>query len=463
MDMAQTEHYGSAPLPKEKRTHKPATVIALSFLAVIVSGTILLTLPFASRSGVSAGVLGAAFTATSATCVTGLVVFDTYLQFNVFGQVVILLLIQVGGLGLVTLTTFFNVAIGKRLGFKSMQLASESINTSDASQVRQLVKVVMQVAGIFELAGAVLLGFVFVPQYGAEGIFISVFISISAFCNAGFDVFGRLGPFSSLVPYAHQPYVLIIVAALIVSGGLGFLVWQDIAEYRHKRHLRIHTKVVLLMTLILIVGGTIGVAALEWNNPRTLGPMNVPDKLVNALFQSITARTAGFNSIDLAAMGNLTKLFMVLLMFIGAAPGGTGGGIKVTTMAVLCAAVISVVQGRTDAVAFRRRIPQKTVYKSLAIFLLSALAVIVSSVTIFFNTGVETNELSSVFEATSAFATVGLSVGVTAIMEPAAQIITMLTMFIGRVGPVSLAISLSTYKDEGHNRAILPTADLTVG
>ena len=243
-----------------RRRRNPTQLIVFSFLGVILCGTLLLMLPIASRDGQSAGLLGALFTATSATCVTGLVVFDTYTQFSLFGQVVIILLIQVGGLGLVTLTTFFNIVIGRRLGFKSIQLASESINISDSSQAKQLLQMVMKVALSFELAGAILLSNVFVPQYGHEGIFISIFISISAFCNAGFDVFGRLAAFTSLTTYASQPFVLTIVMVLIASGGLGFLVWQDLFNYRKTRHLRVHTKIVLLVTGCLIVGGTIGIA-----------------------------------------------------------------------------------------------------------------------------------------------------------------------------------------------------------
>ncbi len=448
----------------KRRRRNPTQLIVFSFLGVILCGTLLLMLPIASRDGQSAGLLGAMFTATSATCVTGLVVFDTYTQFSVFGQIVILLLIQVGGLGLVTLTTFFNIIIGRRLGFKSIQLASESINISDSSQAKQLLQMVMKVALSFELAGALLLSNVFVPQYGMEGIFISIFISISSFCNAGFDVFGRIAAFTSLTTYASQPFVLTVIMVLIISGGLGFLVWQDLFNYRKTRHLRVHTKIVLLVTGCLIVGGTVGIAILEWDNPTTLAGMNTFDKIFNALFQSVSARTAGFNSIDLASMRNVTKLFISMLMFIGAAPGGTGGGIKITTVTVLFVAVISVIRGKQDATISHHILPHKIVYKSLAIFMLSMLAVIVSALTIFFNSGPEINEMNSVFEAVSAFGTVGLSVGVTAVMRPIAQIITMLTMLIGRVGPVSMAISLSAvHRGDTANRTIAPRADITVG
>ena len=367
-----------------------------------------------NRDGQMLDMLDAMFTATSATCVTGLVVFDTYTQFSTFGQVVILLLIQVGGLGLVTLTTFFNIAVGRRLGFKSLRLASESINLSDASQARALLQFVMKVAFVFEAIGAALLALVFVPQFDADGIFISVFISISS--------------------------------------------------YHRTHHLRTHTKLVLWITGWLLLLGTAGILFMEYNNPLTLGPMNLFDKITNAAFQSVSARTAGYNSIPLGDMTNFTKIFMSLLMFIGAAPGGTGGGIKVTTLSVVLLAVASVVRGRDEAMIFGRRIDHKTVYKSLTILMLSLFAVIAASMTLFYNTGPELNEVNSVFEAVSAFGTVGLSVGVTPLMNPFARVVTMLTMFIGRVGPVSLAISLSARKDSAAaRRAVQPQAHINVG
>ncbi len=447
----------------KKRTN-PTTIIVYSFLFVIVIGTLLLMLPFASKSGQSAGLLGALFTATSATCVTGLVVFDTYTQFSLFGQVVILALIQVGGLGLLTIATFFYVAAGRRLGFKSMQVASESISLTDSSKAKRLLRVVVGVAGICELIGAVLLSFAFVPMFGLRGIFLAVFTSISAFCNAGFDIFGVLGEYSSLTTFYAHPYVLFVVCLLIISGGLGFLVWQDIMTYHKTRHLRMHTKLVLLMTGGLILVGTVGFAVLEWNNPSTLGELSVFDKITNSAFQAVTTRTAGFNSVDIASTQSITKLFMIILMFIGAAPGGTGGGIKVTTVAVLLVAVLSVIHGRSDAVAFGRRINQKIVYRSLAIFMISLVAVTFSSVILYFHTFVDFSAINNIFEAVSAYATVGLSVGVTGHMEPVAQVATMLTMLMGRVGPLSLAISLTIKgKKDIYANIVLPQANIPVG
>lgn len=439
-------------------------IIVCSFAIVILIGAFLLMLPISSRNGTVTPFLHALFTATSATCVTGLVVYDTYTQFSTFGQWVILLLIQIGGLGLVTLTTFFNVAIGRRLGFKSLRLASESINLSDPGQAKNLLKFVMGFAFAFEAVGAFLLAFVFVPQFGAEGIFIAVFTSISAFCNAGFDILGRLVPGASLRLYAENPYVLFVVSVLIISGGLGFLVWNDLASYRTTKHLRTHTKLVLFMTAVLLVLGTIGVALLEWNNPQTLGAMPWYHRLTNAMFASVTARTAGFDSFDMNFMGPIAKTLIIVLMFIGAAPGGTGGGIKVTTISVIMVVVASVARGREEVTVFSRRIDYKTVYRSLTIITLSLSVVVVSTLSIFYGTSDSVTELNALFEAVSAFATVGLTVGATADMNSFAQIVTIITMLIGRVGPVSMAISLTAHPtDRNMHRSVSPQAHISVG
>ena len=448
----------------QRRGKNPTRIIVGSFLAVILGGTLLLMLPVSSRAGTGTPFLNAMFTATSATCVTGLVVYDTYTQFSTFGQIVILLLIQIGGLGLLTLTTFFNVAIGRRLGFKSLRVATESINLSDPAQARGLLQFVMKFAFSFEAAGAVLLGFVFVPRFGADGVFVSIFTAISAFCNAGFDLFGRVLPGSSLRLFADDPFVLLVVSLLIISGGLGFLVWNDLAHYRETRHLRTHTKLVLWVTGALLVLGTVCVALLEWNNPQTLGAMPPLQRITNAAFTSVTARTAGFDTFDMNGMANNTKVLMVLLMFIGAAPGGTGGGVKVTTASIILVAVACVARGRDEATLFSRRIDHKTVYKSLTIFTLALFSVIVSALTIYYNTSSDMNEINCLFEAVSAFGTVGLTVGVTAHMHAFARIVTMMTMLIGRVGPVAMALTLAAHPgDSAAHRSVAPQAQIIVG
>lgn len=454
----------TAPPPKKRRrleSLSPTRLIVSSFLVVIVTGALLLMLPFATRNGITP--VQAFFTATSATCVTGLVVLDTYQGFTLFGQTVVICLIQIGGLSLVTLASFFTLALRRRVGFRSMKLASESIGTSNVAEARGLLLVVMKLAAFFEGLGFLLLLPVFVPEYGAEGIFISIFLSISAFCNAGFDILGRTQSYVSLMGYASNWYVQGIIMFLIVAGGLGFLVWHDLGQWRKTHHLSIHTKVVLFCTILLIVGGTVGFAFLEWNNPATLGGMTAGDKVVNSLFQSISARTAGFNTIDLASMSSITKCMLCVLMFIGAAPGGTGGGIKVTTFSVILVTVASVVTGREDAQIFRRRIDKKTVYQALSIAMLSLGVVIFVTLVVFFNCGEVISPLDCLYEVVSAFGTVGCSVGVTGQMHPLALIITMITMFIGRVGPVSLAISLASQRREQGKFDILPEGKISVG
>ena len=454
----------TAPPPKKRRrleSLSPTRLIVSSFLVVIVTGALLLMLPFATRNGITP--VQAFFTATSATCVTGLVVLDTYQGFTLFGQTVVICLIQIGGLSLVTLASFFTLALRRRVGFRSMKLASESIGTSNVAEARGLLLVVMKLAAFFEGLGFLLLLPVFVPEYGAEGIFISIFLSISAFCNAGFDILGRTQSYVSLMGYASNWYVQGIIMFLIVAGGLGFLVWHDLGQWRKTHHLSIHTKVVLFCTILLIVGGTVGFAFLEWNNPATLGGMTAGDKIVNSLFQSISARTAGFNTIDLASMSSITKYMLCVLMFIGAAPGGTGGGIKVTTFSVILVTVASVVTGREDAQIFRRRIDKKTVYQALSIAMLSLGVVIFVTLVVFFNCGEVISPLDCLYEVVSAFGTVGCSVGVTGQMHPLALIITMITMFIGRVGPVSLAISLASQRREQGKFDILPEGKISVG
>ena len=436
-------------------------LICGSFLLLIAAGTLLLSLPISSRSG-QLGVIDAMFTATSATCVTGLIVRDTWTQFTGFGQAVILLLIQIGGLGLVTLTSFFALAVRRRMGFRDLRLLGESVSASGMAQATEVLKIVISLAALFEALGAVLLCFVFVPQYGLEGIWVSVFTAISAFCNAGFDLFGRFGAYSSLVPYVHNYYVQAVVMFMIMAGGLGFMVWVEIGEYRKKRRLSLNAQVVLAFSVILWVGGAVLFGLMEWNNPATLSGLSIPEKVMASLFQSVSTRTAGMNTVDLAACGPITKLMMSVLQFIGAAPGSTGGGVKVTTFAVVVLTIRSVAQGRDDCVIANHHIESKTVYRALTIIMLGIVAALGSAVVVFYNTSDAVSVIDAVFESCSAFGTVGLSVGVTSQLNTGAKLLYMLVMFTGRVGPVSLAISL-TAKPDDNKRKILPVGQINVG
>lgn len=435
--------------------------ICSSFLLVIAVGTLLLTLPISSRTG-RLGVIDAMFTATSATCVTGLVVRDTWSQFSLFGQVIILMLIQVGGLGLVTLTSFFALAARRRMGFRDLRLLGESVSADGLSKATEVLKIVIKLAAAFEAVGIVLLLFAFVPQFGAEGVWVSVFTAISAFCNAGFDLFGRFGDYSSLVPYVNNYYVQAVIMFMIMAGGLGFMVWVELAEYRKKRRLSLHAKVVLQFSVIFWVGGAVLLALLEWSNPRTMGGLSVPGKIMAALFQSVSTRTAGMNTIDLAACSPISKLLMSVLQFIGAAPGSTGGGVKVTTFAVLILTIRSVAQGRDDCVIGGHHIESKTVYRALTIIVIGAVAAFGSAVVVYYNTAETVSVIDCIFESCSAFGTVGLSVGVTGQLNTGAKLLYMACMFMGRVGPVSLAISL-TAKPDDNKRKVLPVGHINVG
>ena len=455
----------------KKRTRRPnkgwlagssaTQTICISFLLVIAVGTLLLTLPISSRTG-RLGVIDAMFTATSATCVTGLVVRDTWSQFSLFGQVIILMLIQVGGLGLVTLTSFFALAARRRMGFRDLRLLGESVSADGLSKATEVLKIVIKLAAAFEAVGIVLLLFAFVPQFGSEGVWVSVFTAISAFCNAGFDLFGRFGAYSSLVPYVNNYYVQAVIMFMIMAGGLGFMVWVELAEYRKKRRLSLHAKVVLQFSVIFWVGGAVLLALLEWSNPRTMGGLSVPGKIMAALFQSVSTRTAGMNTIDLAACSPISKLLMSVLQFIGAAPGSTGGGVKVTTFAVLILTIRSVAQGRDDCVIGGHHIESKTVYRALTIIVIGAVAAFGSAVVVYYNTAETVSVIDCIFESCSAFGTVGLSVGVTGQLNTGAKLLYMACMFMGRVGPVSLAISL-TAKPDDNKRKVLPVGHINVG
>lgn len=445
-----------------KLFHNPAMVIVSSFFILILAGTFLLMLPICSRSGEATPFLNSLFTATSATCVTGLVVYDTYTYFNMVGQCVIIALIQLGGLGLVTLTSFFYLLIGKKMGLRTAHLAQESVNSDERINTVHLIKMVVILTLIFELAGTLILFTQFIPRYGAYGAFMSVFLSISSYCNAGFDVLGMNGQFSSLVSMRDNPVVTFTVMALIICGGLGFIVWQDIYNYRRRKKLMLHSKIVLITTGILIVIGFFGFLILEWNNPETLGEMGVLGKLHHSLFQSVTTRTAGYNTVDFNSMTEISKFISVALMFIGAAPGSTGGGMKITTMVVLLMTVVSIIRGRTETIVMRRKVDKIIVYKALAVVFLAGILVVLTTAVLLL-TGDAKSGINALFETVSAFGTVGLSVGVTGHAGLISKIMLIITMFLGRVGPVAFALSISLRSGTKMTRQVVPEGKIWVG
>lgn len=450
-----------------KFINNPARVITIGFAITIIIGSILLSLPFCSKNNTYTNFSDSLFIATSATCVTGLSIFDTFSQWSYIGQSAILFLIQIGGLGIVTLTTFFNIAIGKKLGLKSMQLAKESISSDNTFDSSNLVKMVIFLSLIFEIIGAIILSFAFVPKFGRHGFFLSIFTSISAYCNAGFDIFGFLSPYSSLTFFYDNPLVLYTIMALIICGGLGFLVWYDLYNYKKTKKLLLHTKIVIVVTISLILIGTISFLILEWNNTDTIGNMTFEQKINNSLFHSVTTRTAGFNSIDISNLTDMSKILSIILMFIGAAPGSTGGGIKTTTIAVLFMTVISLIKGKEDTIILGRKVTKNTVYKALSVAFIGFVSIFLTTIMLYFTAPIANNNMSGIdalFESVSAFATVGLSTGITSIANVSSKIVIILVMFLGRVGPVSFALSLSVknnVKKDKHR--IIPEGKVIVG
>jgi len=452
-------------IQKKAKTIQPARTIAFSFILVILVGTLLLTLPISSKNFEFTPVNHALFTATSATCVTGLVVYDTFQKWSMFGQCVILLMIQIGGLGLVTFVTFFNFIIGRKLGLRRMQLASESVNADGFGDAKRLMKNIIKVSLTLEGIGALILMTVFVPKYGKSGIFTSIFISVSAFCNAGFDILGRDNPYVSLMGYNNNPVVLITVMGLIISGGLGFIVWYDLFKYRKTKHLELHTKVVLVITTILIVSGTLIFMIFEWGNTKTIGNMPFHTKLLNAAFQSVTCRTAGFNSIDIGSLHAISKVFSIIFMYIGAAPGSTGGGIKVTTIAVIIMTVVSVLKNKEETTILKRKLDKSVIYKAMTIVMLSLGLIFVATLSILYSlkANSKVTGLNTLFEVVSAFATVGLSAGLTSMLNLFSEIILIFIMFLGRVGPIAVILSLTVNSADKTKNQVAPEGKIMVG
>lgn len=433
-------------------------IIVFSFALIILTGTLLLTLPSASRSGESIQLLDALFTATSATCVTGLVIADTLTQWSTFGQLVILALIQIGGLGMVTLATFFSVLLGRKISMRGKILAQESISDYNFSDVLQMIRSVIRITFGFEFAGAVLLSFSFVPLYGLRGFYLAAFHSISAFCNAGFDLFGN---YRSLTEFNDSPLVLYTISFLIITGGLGFIVWKDLYDFRKTRTLYLHTKLVLIISLSLIMIGALYFYFAEGSNPATMGNLSAVEKVHASVFQSVTSRTAGYNSIPTGEMREMSLITTIFLMFIGAAPGSTGGGIKVTTFGILMIAIFSNIRGNDETIILKRNVPQMVVNKALAITGLSMLMIFVMTSIL---SGVEGIPfVQALFEVTSAFGTVGLSTGITPELSDISKVILIFTMFLGRVGPLSFAIAIALKENKKLQNTVYPEGKIMVG
>ncbi|MCL5264104.1 MAG: Trk family potassium uptake protein [Chloroflexi bacterium] len=413
-------------------------ILALGFLATILIGSLLLTLPAANREGVVTPYIVALFTSTSAVCVTGLVVVDTEMYWTPFGQAVIVGLIQVGGLGWMTASTFLLAAVGRRVGLADRLLLRAAHGVAPLGGVLRLTQRVVLVTAIIEGVGALILFLRFAQDFSlAKALWMGVFHSVSAFNNAGFDI---IGGFKSLTPYNQEPVVLPTIAFLIILGGISYTVLLNVGHQRAFRYLLLDTKLVLLTTGFLLAAGTVGLLIMEYANQSTLGPMDIPAKLLNAFFSSTTPRTAGFNSIDVGRMTQGGIFLTIALMFIGAASGSTGGGIKVNTFAVLVAVAIASVKGRESVTAFGRRLPPSEVNRAFSVALLAF--GLIFGVTLVL-TAIEPFTLPQLlFETTSAFGTVGLSTGITPNLSLVGKLLIITTMYLGRVGPLTAALAL---------------------
>ena len=449
---------------KASKRFDPARTLVIGFLIIIAAGTLLLWLPISSKDMKFTPVFDCLFTATSASCVTGLAVYDTYLHWSLFGQIVIALLIQVGGLGFVTIITFFNVAAGKKLGYRTLKNAGGDFSESTIESGRSIFIRIIKYSFIFELSGAALMAIDLVPRFGGYGVWMSVFMSVSAFCNAGFDLLGMMGEGSSVISAQNHPIILITLALLIIVGGLGFIVWENFLNFKQNRKLSLHTKTVLFMTAVLIIGGTAFYMISESGNPATLKDMPFGEKLMNAFFASVSTRTAGFDNLGMGEMSEFSQMGTIFLMFIGAAPGSTGGGIKVTTVMVMIVTVVSYIRNKNDVELFRHKLDKLTIYRTLVISVLSMFAVALCFVFLYFSMpeGTEAGAVQCLFDAVSAFSTAGLSAGATALAGAAGRILLIITMFIGRVGPVSLVMSL-VMKSSSRKNIVVPEGQILIG
>jgi trk system potassium uptake protein TrkH len=438
----------------------PSQFLLLWFATLIVIGATLLNLPLASIDGKSIGFIDALFTAASAVCVTGLTVVNTAAHWTMFGKIVIILLIQIGGLGIMTMATLIAFLFGKKITLKDRLLMQEEMNTSTLQGIVLLTKRVLFLTIVVELVGVILLSLVFIPDFGiAQGIWFSIFHAISAFCNAGFDLLGN-----SLVDYVNNPLINFTVISLLIIGGLGFYVLMDIIQRKKLKRLLIHSKIVLLITGALLLFGFLIVFIFEYSNPATLGGLNLPGKLMGSIFLSATPRTAGFNTLDTSALSPVTTFFIIMLMFIGGSPGSTAGGVKTTTVGVIVIAIVGLVRGTEDTEIFKRRLPITMILRAIAIMGIAISLVIITTTILLVterNTGFSFVDV--IFETVSAFGTVGLSRGLTPHLTDIGRIVVTLTMFVGRLGPLTIAfgIAQNQHKNKGYYK--YPEGKIMVG
>lgn len=450
----------------------PAQILVISFLAVILVGTILLMLPISSQSGQSTPFIDSLFTATSAVCVTGLVVVNTYAHWSIFGKIVIMLCIQIGGLGFMTLVSMTFIMVGKRITLKNRLIMQEALSFTTVAGIVRFTKHVVKGTLVVEGIGAILLAFQFIPERGVKsGIAYAIFHSVSAFCNAGFDLVGT----NSLTPYVGNGLVNFTIMGLIIMGGIGFCVWID--TYKALRlkmsspqhfswkqtflKLGLHTKLVWIITIGLLTVGAVFFFGAEYHNPETLGLLTFKEKIYAALFQSVSPRTAGFNTISLPDLTDASKIMTIILMFIGGSPAGTAGGIKTTTAGILVLCALCTIKGKENVVVFKRKVPIQIIMRALTITML-AMAVVLSMVMLLSFTESATF-MEILFEVVSAFGTVGLTLGITSSLTIIGKITIIIAMFIGRLGPITMAVALTMRQGRDKGSVQYPEEKILVG
>lgn len=444
-----------------RRKLSPTQIIAITFAAIIVLGTMLLMLPMASRDGVSCGFRPALFTATSATCVTGLVMYDTWSQWSSFGQVVIISLIEIGGLGFMSAASLVVFLFRRKVGLKQRLLMAQALSMDEMSGVVKLQKWVLLGSLSIQLAGALVLLLRFLPEYGfRQSLVWGIFHSISAFCNAGFDIFGSIAPGMSLITFNADPVVCITLMALVVLGGLGFFVWEEMVRLHSFKKFSVYTKLVLITTGVLIVGGAALILLLEWDNPGTFGAMPWPQKILNAFFQSVTLRTAGFVSVDQALLTDAGKAASLVLMIIGGSSGSTAGGLKTVTFLVLILFLWARARGKSTVRIFRRTIPGE---KAMDAMTIAGIMILLSFVgAVFISATSPISFIDGLYEAVSALATVGLTAGVTTSLSIPAQFMIIAFMYFGRVGILTISLGF-LMGDRANDRFQYAQTNLLIG
>lgn len=450
---------------KAKFSISTSHIIMLSFLAAILIGSLLLSLPISWADGVKISYLDALFTSTTATCVTGLVTVPTFSSWSIFGQAVILVLIQIGGLGIITVMSGFMIAFHKKMNLGDRLLIQDAFNLNNLSGLIRFVKKVLAGTFIIECIGALLYMTVFIKDFGLKGVWISIFNSVSAFCNAGIDI---IGP-NSLNDYAKNPVINLVTILLIILGGIGYIVWWDVIRVTKNikkgglsvfRRLTLHSKLAIITTLFLIFGGAVLIFIFEYNNPLTFKDYTLFQKIQSSFFQSVTTRTAGFTTMPQENFTNPSAFLSIFLMFIGGSPVGTAGGVKTVTLLILFAAAFATISGRNETSLMNRNITKESIAKALAVVSMSFLTVFVS--TVLLSVCSNSSPIDILYETVSATATVGLTRNFTASLNSVGKLIIIATMYLGRIGPISLAIAFN-FKKENKNIIKNPFEDISIG